>query len=81
MKEEAKAAAKAGRVPHVEIKTFANVPMADFEVILPAQRTITRASDILKLLAVIGGAAACVLHPSRFPSSLFFGNDVLCWHC
>eukprot|EP00035_Acanthoeca_spectabilis_P008132 m.149044 g.149044 ORF g.149044 m.149044 type:complete len:571 (-) comp14223_c0_seq1:345-2057(-) len=60
MKEEAKAAAKAGRVPHVEIKTFANVPMADFEVILPAQRTITRASDILKLLAVIGGAAAYV---------------------
>eukprot|EP00037_Helgoeca_nana_P030943 m.389357 g.389357 ORF g.389357 m.389357 type:complete len:571 (+) comp28293_c1_seq5:2834-4546(+) len=59
-KEEAKTAAKEGRVPRVEIKTFANVPMADFEIILPAQRTVTRATDVLKLVGVVAGAAAYV---------------------
>mmetsp|Transcript_2107 Transcript_2107/g.6534 ORF Transcript_2107/g.6534 Transcript_2107/m.6534 type:complete len:566 (+) Transcript_2107:119-1816(+) len=55
--DEMKHAETEGRVPHVEIKTFANVPMSDFEIVLPKQRTVTRPSDIVKLLAIIGLAS------------------------
>eukprot|EP00038_Savillea_parva_P014210 m.10307 g.10307 ORF g.10307 m.10307 type:complete len:572 (-) comp2734_c0_seq1:1552-3267(-) len=55
-KEVSQEAKTNGNIPHVDIKTFANVPMADFEIVLPAQRTITRATDVLKLIGVLGAA-------------------------
>jgi hypothetical protein len=39
----------------IQIALFRDIPIADFETILPAQQPLTRAFDIVKLLAVFVG--------------------------
>eukprot|EP00045_Choanoeca_perplexa_P010830 m.112367 g.112367 ORF g.112367 m.112367 type:complete len:543 (-) comp15408_c0_seq3:14-1642(-) len=44
----------------VSVKSFKDIPRADFEIVLPAQEPTTRALDLAKLLAAVGVALATV---------------------
>eukprot|EP00730_Choanoeca_flexa_P003315 TRINITY_DN11360_c0_g1_i4.p1 TRINITY_DN11360_c0_g1~~TRINITY_DN11360_c0_g1_i4.p1 ORF type:complete len:527 (+),score=111.13 TRINITY_DN11360_c0_g1_i4:175-1755(+) len=52
---------RAGCPVPVSVKTFKDIPRADFEIVLPAQEPTTRALDLAKLLAAVGVALATVV--------------------
>eukprot|EP00038_Savillea_parva_P025375 m.47356 g.47356 ORF g.47356 m.47356 type:complete len:576 (+) comp6879_c0_seq1:64-1791(+) len=49
------------RRPQVQIALFRDIPIADFETILPKQRALTRAFDIFKLLIVFVGVVLYIV--------------------
>eukprot|EP00039_Didymoeca_costata_P030048 m.27687 g.27687 ORF g.27687 m.27687 type:complete len:597 (-) comp7921_c0_seq2:155-1945(-) len=45
----------------IQVKSFKDIPISDFEVVLPAQRPVTRAMDLLKMIMMIITAAITLL--------------------
>ncbi|EGD83100.1 hypothetical protein PTSG_03740 [Salpingoeca rosetta] len=54
------AAQRPGIPPSISVKSFKNIPVADFEIVLPCQRPTTRALDLVKVLAAVLVALATV---------------------
>eukprot|EP00054_Salpingoeca_dolichothecata_P019747 m.123134 g.123134 ORF g.123134 m.123134 type:complete len:539 (-) comp23374_c1_seq3:195-1811(-) len=58
--KDKKAAEKRGQVPPITIKSFSEVPLADFEIVLPEQKPTTRSLDFVKLVVALSAAVAAV---------------------
>ncbi len=49
-----------GQPTQVSVKSFHDIPRADFEIVLPEQKSITRGLDLLKLLSAVVVAVGAV---------------------
>mmetsp|Transcript_11365 Transcript_11365/g.34215 ORF Transcript_11365/g.34215 Transcript_11365/m.34215 type:complete len:624 (-) Transcript_11365:189-2060(-) len=59
--EECENAFRMQRHPQLQVSLFRDIPVADFETILPAQKPLTRAFDIFKLLLVFVGVIVYII--------------------